>query len=447
MNQLTNVFGWALVHSLWQGSVVALLLIITCSFLRRAEQRYKAACAALAFIPLGFVWNVAGHYNAGTANALDGLVIASQRQTLSVFRPSVFTETLYMAGRYLEPLLPIIVAVWFIGVSIYSTLLMGSWFRLRVIRRSAEDVSLVWCERFKELSQQLGVQDVVLLASPLVSVPTVIGIFKPLVLVPVSVMSNLTVAQLEAILLHELVHVRRYDPLVNALQVITETLFFYHPAVWWLSQVIRQEREYCCDDAVVALMGDALLYARALNELESLRNDSPKLVLAASGGQFMKRICRLVQPRQFSYQPLRFVLVSLLLASMLAACSSDSLRRGAPNTGSGEATAYCFQSVSVRTGSHEMPAFNDASLRAMTEALTKRGYSVDCEGGNSVLNLEYEMAFGAQSLSWQAIVRVLDSQGELLSLAYADGDIDKNGAFQYTTESTAQRLLGYLLEN
>lgn len=443
MTQLILAFGWALLDSLWQGSVVALLLVVAFTFLRRAEQRYWVACAALASIPFIFSWSVVGHYIPGTMNSVGRFITVGKTQTLSVFG----TETSFLVGRYLEPLLPVITTLWLVGVIIHSILLTGGALRLRKLRRSVQAVSLTWQRRFRDLVQRLGVSDSVeLRESSCVNVPTVIGLFKPLILVPGSVMSHLTPAQLEAVLIHELVHIRRYDPLVNALQVITETLFFYHPAVRWISIVVRQEREYCCDNAVVALTGNAVLYAKTLNELESLRTHSSKLILAASGGQFMKRIRRLVQPQQVTYQPLRFALLSLLLAGSLVACTSDSLRMGASHTALDKAETYCLQSTSVRTGSHEMAAFNDASLRAMKTELTRRGYGVDCEGASATLNLAYDMVFDAQSLSWRAQMRVSDSHGNLLHVAAADDAIDKNGAFQYTTESTAQRLLGRILD-
>ena len=110
-----------------------------------------------------------------------------------------------------------------------------------------------------------------LLESTLVDVPTVIGWLKPVVLLPASALAGLSPHQLEAILAHELAHIRRHDYLVNLLQTLVETLLFYHPAVWWLSRRIRAERENCCDDLAVSLCGDPVAYAAALAELEGLR--------------------------------------------------------------------------------------------------------------------------------------------------------------------------------
>jgi len=131
----------------------------------------------------------------------------------------------------------------------------------------------------------------------LVEVPTVIGWLRPVILLPASALTGLSAEQLEALLAHELAHIRRYDYLINLLQTTIETLFFYHPAVWWVSAQVRQEREHCCDDLPVAACGDVLTYARALTALEQLRGSEPQLAVAASGGSLLVRIQRLLRGR------------------------------------------------------------------------------------------------------------------------------------------------------
>ena len=123
-----------------------------------------------------------------------------------------------------------------------------------------------------------------LLESSAVVVPTVIGWLQPVILLPVSALAGLSPTQIEAILAHELAHIRRHDYLVNLLQTLLETLLFYHPAVWWLSRSDPHERENCCDDLAVSLCGDPVAYARALADLEEHRGSAGPLVMAASGG-------------------------------------------------------------------------------------------------------------------------------------------------------------------
>src|SRR5262249_1819281 len=135
----------------------------------------------------------------------------------------------------------------------------------------------------------------------LAEVPMVVGWLKPIILLPVSTVAGMTPIQLKAINAHELAHVCRYDYLVNAAQNVIETLMFYHPAVWWISRCIREDRENCCDDLVVRVCKDRLAYARALVRLEELRGVTSRLAFAASGGSLLTRIRRLVGVSQTSW--------------------------------------------------------------------------------------------------------------------------------------------------
>ena len=133
-----------------------------------------------------------------------------------------------------------------------------------------------------------------ILQSTLVQVPVVAGYFRPVILVPMSVISGLPASQLEAILAHELAHIRRHDYLVNLLQTLLETVFFYHPAVWWLSRQIRNERENCCDDLAVGVVGSGVDYGRALLAVAELHRPSTALVLGVRDGSLLARVRRIL---------------------------------------------------------------------------------------------------------------------------------------------------------
>jgi GWxTD domain-containing protein len=149
------------------------------------------------------------------------------------------------------------------------------------------------------LSESLRIsRPVALLESSLADGPIVLGHFRPLILMPVGLLAGLPPSQVEAILTHELAHVRRHDYLVNLLQRFVEGVLFYHPASWWISRVIRAERENCCDDIAVALSGSAHEYAAALAAAEQSRWSGREPALAATGGSLVKRIRRLLQPKR-----------------------------------------------------------------------------------------------------------------------------------------------------
>jgi GWxTD domain-containing protein len=152
----------------------------------------------------------------------------------------------------------------------------------------------------------------------LAEAPTVIGHVRPLILMPVGMLAGLSPTQIESILLHELAHIQRHDYLMNTLQRYVEGLLFYHPAVWWISAIIRREREHCCDDLALSISGEPHEYARALAALEQNRF-SPAAV-AATGGSLVKRIYRLLYPRtSHAWAPFLAVMILVLTGAATVA--------------------------------------------------------------------------------------------------------------------------------
>ena len=171
-----------------------------------------------------------------------------------------------------QPLLPWCVAAWLGGVLMLSLWHISGWLALYRCRAAAAVMADEWTAAARRLSARLGLRrGVQLLSSAAVRVPCVLGWLKPAILMPLSVLGSLSPDEIEAILAHELAHVRRWDYLVNLLQTALETLLFYHPAVWWISARIRAERENCCDDLAVAVCGNRRVYAGALASLAQLQ--------------------------------------------------------------------------------------------------------------------------------------------------------------------------------
>lgn len=174
------------------------------------------------------------------------------------------------------------------------------------------------------MASRLGLRRAVhIVDSLLMDTPTVVGWLRPVILLPIAALANLTPAQVEAILAHELAHIRRHDYLVNLLQTLAETLLFYHPAVWWVSGRIRSEREHCCDTVAVEACGDALGYAAALAELESSRTGRPfptgqaALALAATGGSLLERVRRVLRVPVDDVRPARTEAMPAMMTAAL----------------------------------------------------------------------------------------------------------------------------------
>lgn len=176
----------------------------------------------------------------------------------------------------LQPLSPVAGLLWLCGVTFFSLRLVGDWFSLQRLRKDALPVlDGPWFERLEEISRRFGIKTNVLLGcSEKIDSPILLGLLKPIVLLPMSLLSGYAPEEIEVILAHELAHVRRYDYLGNLVQLIVETLLFYHPIAWWVSRGIRHDREFICDDYLVYSHGtDRLLYAKVLLHLEQTRNE------------------------------------------------------------------------------------------------------------------------------------------------------------------------------
>jgi beta-lactamase regulating signal transducer with metallopeptidase domain len=309
--------GWTLVHFVWEGLVIAALFAGLEAALRKrsANARYVAGCCALACLLLapaitfGLLPRTdspAQPVPAETAANQGAISTITERAnatraTQTVMAIPVRAEFAGLADALQGPLeatLPWLVAFWSLGVALLTArLLFGSLQVMRLKRSGHEPLGGPCLRRFQQLQQALAIsRPVRLVQSALVEVPTVIGWLRPMVLLPASTLTGLAPEQLEAILAHELAHIRRHDYLVNVLQKIVETLLFYHPAVWWISRRVRVEREHCCDDTAVNVCGNPLLYARALAALEELRSAPVSLALAANDGPLLGRIRRLLAP-------------------------------------------------------------------------------------------------------------------------------------------------------
>ena len=291
---LAQAIGWALLHLLWQGTLVAAVLAAALALLegRSARIRYALSCAALLAIVLLGVATGVRSYAPETSLAITPMPASAK---LSLAPPAASSPDLVQGlVRSADRALPGLVALWLLGVVLCSLRLLREWRIARRLVAGSAPARAAWQAAANRLASALGVRRFVrLLESNAVAVPSVIGILRPAILLPACAATGLTPAQLEMILAHELAHVRRHDFLVNLLQSVVETLLFHHPAVWWISRRIRAERENCCDDLAIAACGSPLQYARALTRLEELRTDGLSLAVAATGGSLLARIRRI----------------------------------------------------------------------------------------------------------------------------------------------------------
>ncbi len=313
---LTKALGWVLFHSLWEGALAALLLAGALLVIRSPRVRYACACLTLLGVFAGFAVTLS-RLAPATMEAAAGIPPAS----LYAPRDAGDTAPTLPARFQMADVLPWLVPFWILGVIFFQVRGVAGWMGARRMqRRGVCGAPDPWRRRLDRLRARLRLSTpVALLETCLADVPVVIGYLRPVILVPVGLLAGMPAGQVEAILMHELAHIRRRDYLVNLLQTVVEGFLFYHPAVWWMSRVIRAERENCCDDLVVAASGSAQEYAAALAALEQTRGAVNQAALAANGGSLVKRIQRLLYP------PKNSVLAPFVSAGILALAVAGGL--------------------------------------------------------------------------------------------------------------------------
>lgn len=304
MSPWTHVVGWTLIHFVWQGAVLAVAAAAALRLCRHrsAHARYAVACVGLAAMLVSPVVTVRGLMTSDvTVSAVGRLSETVAPSGTMLTAPPRWTSedafSMQTVWARVESALPLIVFAWIAGVAVLLMRMAGGLSHVRRLQVQARALdSSRWQAAAERIASRLGVRiHVHVVESPLVDSPTAVGWLRPVILLPIAALANLTPPQLEAILAHELVHIRRHDYLVNLAQTVAETLLFFHPGVWWVSAQMRLEREHCCDDVAVQLTGDPVNYAEALAELEAWRSCRTTLALAAVDGSLTGRVRRLLK--------------------------------------------------------------------------------------------------------------------------------------------------------
>jgi TonB family protein len=304
---LVPALGWALTHFLWQGALVALVLEMLLKTCPSARARHNLALGALIVM-------------AALPVATFALLQGDMR---IVFVPRGFPGLAQSQALTWEK---VAVAAWLSGVAALAFRTAGGLWLVERLRQGATPLPPAWAARCRLLQRRMaGSLSVAFAQSRSVTAPLVAGWLKPMVLIPTAALTRVPADQLEALILHELAHVRRLDAFANLIQAVVETALFYHPAVWWVSRRIRVEREHCCDDLAVAAVRDPALYVRALQSMETLFPAAVGL-LAANGGDLKSRAARVLG---LAAAPERPALSRIAAVAILTAAGAVTMQGGA----------------------------------------------------------------------------------------------------------------------
>jgi len=317
MNQFLNLIapsqvdalGWMLLHSIWQSVLLGMVALLGFALLRRfsAQSRYVLGVALLGSQLLLSAITYLYYLPVSTVGATSPMAGSGAPELILL--PEYSLSPVASIQLWLALHLNELVIGWLVGVGILLVRFLGSWTYLQRLHFTSQVVrDKTWTTRFGLLLGKLNVgQSIELRETSRIVTPMVVVVLRPVVFIPIGLLSGISPQQFEAIMAHELAHIRRHDYLINLIQSVVEVVYFFNPVLWWLSSRIRTEREHCCDDLAVTVCGDRMSLAQALVRVAEFRQES-MLAVAFAGKkplllQRIKRVMGIVettQPQRFS---------------------------------------------------------------------------------------------------------------------------------------------------
>ncbi|KAA9340186.1 M56 family metallopeptidase [Adhaeribacter soli] len=432
--EVVQALGWTILHSLWQGALVALALSVLLLFLNRqsAQVRYFISVTALfttlalAVITFFSLYRSPAPETAKQAttafSAGNATILVSKTET--VWFENLFSTTFFSA--YFEKHLPLLVTLWFMGLLVMALRMLGGLAYVQRIKNyQTKPLGDRWQNKLHALQQELGMKKPVkLLESLQVKVPMAIGYLKPVILVPVGAINGLSEKQVEAILAHELAHIYRHDYVFNLIQSLVETIFFYHPGMWWISATVRAERENCCDDIAITLCGDSLTFAGALAELEEMNYAAgPALAMALGGrkGSLLSRIKRLVsQPKRSASFTEGFLAACIVMVS-LSMVSLSAMAKFGPEFEEFPAFIIGVPAKKAPVAASENTAKPEINMPKQAALKSAKTTPAETEPASKFASEDYVLSVSvAPDSSGKDIIIVKDKKGRIQEL-YVDG--------------------------
>ena len=324
IHEIAYAFSWAILHAMWQGVLIYCLLRIILYFIpdNHSRYRYIISVSSLFLMSGWFITTFIQKLSLGHSISLNTQAIGSSDAVATQL--VVDTTTLPYLERlsiWLDMNSSLITLFYLIGLCLFSARTLFNLVAVKKLKSSGIAINnREWIGAFDKSIAALKIKDSVqLLFSSKIDVPVVMGYFKPVILIPVALINQLTIHEAESILLHELAHVKRKDYLVNMIQLCIETALFFSPFVWLTSALIRQEREKCCDDIVVGFTDSKIPYVKALTALEVYRQSPTQPALAAKNSKYylLNRIKRIMEMRKKQVNYTQLITVLVIIAALL----------------------------------------------------------------------------------------------------------------------------------
>lgn len=374
---LLKAISWTLVHSVWQGLILAVLAGLAIVFTKKSTSvlRYNVLAGLFVtfIITVGFTFNYEFQEEGRETITRLNLPIDTANQIVVGHIPEQKTDLSIQIINFLNVNSSLIVLVWFLIFSIKSLSIFSNLNHIYRIRNyRVQNPPQYWSDRVSELSQTLNIKKhIVLLESQLVKVPSVTGFFKPIILIPVGLLSNLPQDQIEAILLHELAHIQRKDYFINLIQSFAEIIFFFNPGVLWLSSLLKEERENCCDDIAVGITKSKSKFIHALVSFQEYNMKQNDLVMGFGGrkNHLLERAKRIIHDNNKSLNSIEKTFLSIcfiVVAVFMFACSNT--KSPIANTDILPPAAVPFDNTRPAT-EEELIAYNEALSEAEVDKI------------------------------------------------------------------------------
>lgn len=440
LSNLINAIGWTLINSLWQGLFILLILAIAMVIInpKYSQVRSLIAYACLLFVFAASIRTFSDLYTTvekpstkmseAITSAESDFVLFHQNLENKKINANTSISTwdriISFTSSYGSKNINYIVALWLIGISILTIKMLGGYFYMRRMKtKNVIPVEFKWHKLVGDISEKLGlIRHVKIFESTIINFPTVIGYFKPVILMPIGSLAGMPYDQVEMILAHELAHVKRTDYLLNLIQSFLEIIYFFNPSVWIISKIIRNEREYACDDLALSINKDVTVLANALLTVNKNRLDKPTVALSALGtkNSLLGRIKRMVHKnnKQTNYQK-KFMVSGILIIALftvtMLACSSST-------------DSYNSQSSMKSRSAGFLTSSNDVEKPESYSEAEKKSQIVDIKNideTEDITLIEYDNGkngkrkfnFHKDNVHWKGIVE----NGKLINL-YKNGD-------------------------
>lgn len=419
-DELTSSLGWTLLHSLWQGTLLTLVAAVLLYLMRGRSAKLRYLVSLLFLSAQVFISSATFFYYGSKAAMHKKILTGEAVQPLG---PLPDTPSLsYIDQVYLWVNLHIneLVFCWLVGALLLMTRLLGSWLylqRLRDVSHPVIETALVI--PFCRISQRLGITRTVEFreSSKIVS-PLVMGALKPVVLIPMGLLTGFSTSQIEALLAHELAHVKRHDYLIHLLQSVAEIIFFFHPALWWLSQRINAEREHCCDDLAIEVCDDRMSLAHALVKVAEQRQ-SLAMAFLPQKKMLLVRIRRVMglSPYSISSKTSRILPVLVLVVGILAGVSVEATEETGNASDKLTGTQTATDTIKTTGTDTRMTIKAPVLFIAQKDTVPKNRQEIKFEADSIVVLLKTLDSLGV------ALPEKLSLTSESLRLALAEPDI------------------------